>query len=68
MNDLGFPLEGRAFLPHITLGRIRKPPPPPLPVVALPATGCRAESLGLYESRLLPTGPEYTALACWPLA
>ncbi len=67
MNDLGFPLEGRAFRPHITIGRMKCPPRGPLPEIALPSTGCRAEKVILYESRLLPDGPQYTAMAEWAL-
>lgn len=72
LEPLGVPREKRAFVPHLTLARIE----PPRPVDALART---AEELGssdfgsacesrfnLYESKLKPSGAEYTKLDTFP--
>jgi 2'-5' RNA ligase len=71
---LGFTPESRAFTPHITLGRSRGPaggrvlrealetaPPPETEPMTV-------RQIIVFESRLLPTGAEYTPLATLPLA
>ena len=66
--ELGFPLENRAFAPHLTLARLD---PPKLPSNLLEATRERcdrsfgsftAREFHLIESKLKPTGAEYTKL------
>lgn len=68
LHELGFPLEERAFTPHLTLARID---PPKLPANLLEATRIHSDrSFGsftarefhLIESKLKPTGAEYTKL------
>ncbi len=71
LRRLGVPLEKRRYRPHLTLGRVRSGSeelaaahlgnaPLPLPV--------DLTRLVLFESRLHPEGPVYTALAEFPLA
>ena len=66
----GFRREGRAYHPHITLGRFRRPPRrlPRGDELALPVTGCRIEQIVLLQSDLAPGGAVYTSLAQFPLA
>lgn len=70
----GYPLEARAFRPHITLARVRQ---------AMPLANARAlalaartvvyrgvqqvSALSLMESTLAPGGPRYTKVASIPL-
>ncbi len=62
---VGIPPDGRSLSPHLTLGRIRDGGRWRMP--DLPGTGTIArdtiDHLTLYESRLSPQGPTYTALA-----
>jgi len=71
--QLGFPPENRAFTPHITLGRSRAPgggrvlsemletaPPPETESMTV-------RQVVVFESRLLPTGAQYTPRATLPL-
>jgi 2'-5' RNA ligase len=57
--------ERRAFLPHVTVARVRDPsrlrPPPPLPV--LPELSFRGEVVTLLRSRPGPGGSRYEPLA-----
>jgi RNA 2',3'-cyclic 3'-phosphodiesterase len=68
VSELGVPLEARAFHPHLTLARWRESRPIDRER-ALEAGHrnviARAEVTGatLYQSRLSPAGPRYTALA-----
>jgi 2'-5' RNA ligase len=73
LNQLGYPPETRPFAAHITLARLKSPPPPesirqflsrnadlvsdPIPVT----------QFVLYSSQLAPSGPTYTAEATYPL-
>lgn len=70
---LGFPPEGRAFTPHITLGRSRSTaggrvfqrvletaPPPDTATLEV-------QRVVVFESRLLPGGAQYKPLATVPL-
>lgn len=66
MHQLGFPLEGRPFHPHLTLGRVRKharPQDVPNLEAMLSDLSCHAtvtvQSLDLMESTLRPDGAEY---------
>ena len=77
MVPLGFPVEerkgncnrlGRAFTPHLTLGRIKQPRPDPdfralLETAASTRVGTtRVEMFSLMQSILSPKGPTYTHL------
>jgi 2'-5' RNA ligase len=68
LQDLGFAGEDRAFHPHITLARIRKPTQNPEFRSLLSTYYNRqfghipVEAVHLFESHLQPTGPVYTIL------
>jgi RNA 2',3'-cyclic 3'-phosphodiesterase len=72
-TDLGFPPEGRAFTPHLTLGRARSTAGGDVLREALenvrpPATEATlVTQVILFESRLAPRGAEYHHLATLPL-
>ena len=68
VEALGLPIEDRAFHPHLTIARWRESRPAdrshalgaaPNGVVAR----VRIDGATLYQSRLSPSGPAYTALA-----
>jgi RNA 2',3'-cyclic 3'-phosphodiesterase len=72
MHKLGFPLETRPFAPHLTLARFE---PPGLPGKLGPAVkqnstrnfgSLAAREFHLIESKLKPTGAEYTTLQSFP--
>ncbi len=72
MADLGFPLEGRPFSPHLTLGRVqdqasgenRRQISAAVLAVSLEATEpWLVESVRLVQSHLSPDGATYTTLA-----
>ncbi|HXI32185.1 MAG TPA: RNA 2',3'-cyclic phosphodiesterase [Vicinamibacterales bacterium] len=65
---LGLPLEDRAFHPHLTLARWResRPADRDRALAAAPrgvVGRARIDGATLYQSRLSPAGPSYTALA-----
>lgn len=68
LQKLGFPLEERPFRPHLTLARFNPPGMPPKLLAA--AQHNQSHSFGsfstpefhLIESKLKPTGAEYTTL------
>ncbi|MFC7705676.1 RNA 2',3'-cyclic phosphodiesterase [Plastorhodobacter daqingensis] len=70
----GCTVEARRFIPHVTLGRF-SPASADLPrlekaLVQFSTFSAGPEAVpafGLYESRLLPSGPHYTQLAEYPL-
>ena len=72
---LGVAAEGRAYHPHVTLGRVngsveaaaREGLAQALSTVDFEAT-VRLRSLDLMQSELTATGPRYTTLAAVPLA
>lgn len=74
-----YPIEGRDFQPHVTIGRFQtrepetKPAPehkfqerPKLPEVKLDL--CKFEHIHLYRSRMTPQGPHYDVLETFLLA
>jgi len=69
LGVLGFPPEGRAFRPHLTLGRIRSARGVERlqEIIAAHASAdvgtSLARELTLFQSELLPGGARYTALA-----
>jgi 2'-5' RNA ligase len=73
MEELGFTKEGRAYTPHLTVGRLRSGKGRGTVAQALDAI--RASDLGsmevreiiLFRSHLKPTGAEYTKLGSFPL-
>jgi RNA 2',3'-cyclic 3'-phosphodiesterase len=70
---IGFPPEGRAFRPHITLGRVREGHRLPRDAVGvleeMPAgSPFLADQVVLYESRQTPTGPFYSVRLAQSLA
>lgn len=73
LNELGFPIEGRAFTPHITLGRSRSAAGARLlrqvfQTVAPPSSApMQVREIVVFESRLAPTGAQYRSLATIPL-
>ena len=67
MEAAGFPREGRAYHPHVTLARARNALPPPMRgrLMALddasePTELMRVHEFVLMESRLHPKGAQYT--------
>lgn len=72
LSDAGFSREGRAFHPHVTVGRVRRRLPPGWAAQFAGAlSGKRfgvvpAGSYQLYESRLSPGGSVYTVLSDVP--
>ena len=69
LDKLGFPREKRAFHPHLTLGRVRAPSNlkeilEELEKNKMAALGeMSVQKITFFQSRLKPTGAEYTALA-----
>ena len=72
VHKLGYPLENRPFAPHLTLARFE---PPGFPTKLGPAIkenslrdfgSLTAREFHLIESRLKPTGAEYTTLQSFP--
>lgn len=68
LDPLGFPRENRAFLPHLTVARVRGKAPRELATYvqqnAKTDYGSEiVESVELYQSELLPEGSRYTILA-----
>lgn len=71
-NKLGFPLENRPLTPHLTLARFEPPGlPAPLATAVKQNTNrsfgsLTAREFHLIESKLKPTGAEYTTLQTFP--
>lgn len=73
LRKKGFPKEGRAYTPHLTLGRVRSPKNKEGLVTLLEAH--KGESLGsmqvgsidLMQSQLSPKGAVYSVLESFPL-
>jgi 2'-5' RNA ligase len=74
LEPLGFTREGRAFRPHLTLGRIKDPRRPPdltraLADVTVPTCNSfDVREILVYKSDLRPTGAIYTKLQHLPFA
>jgi 2'-5' RNA ligase len=72
VHKLGYPLEDRPFTPHLTLARLEPPGLPPKLGSAAKENAVRtfgsfaAHEFHLIESRLKPTGAEYTTLQSFP--
>ena len=65
-HELGFSLEDKAFMPHVTLGRIKELGAVDLEKLSTefpkPPQSGAFERLVLFKSELLPSGPIYSAL------
>ena len=69
-RSAGLAAETRKFVPHITLARLNRSSAPIAPWLArhaqLAPGPWQVDALGLYESRLTPSGPVYTQIAQFP--
>jgi 2'-5' RNA ligase len=74
VHRLGFPLEARPFAPHLTLARFPLPGVPPKLLQAIkeksgqPFGSLRTQDFHLIESKLKPTGAEYTTVQTFHFA
>jgi len=70
VEPMGVARESRAFVPHVTLARIRRPSDATSIVEAakLEAAPVHFDELRLYQSELTREGSVYTVLGSWPLA
>jgi 2'-5' RNA ligase len=73
LEGVEFAREARAFSPHLTLARFHEPGTVAerqalTEVVVRPGPTCPIDHVTLYQSRLSPKGPTYTALRRAPLA
>jgi RNA 2',3'-cyclic 3'-phosphodiesterase len=74
MHKLGFPLETRPFAPHLTLARFEPAGLPAKLGTAVTENSTRnfgsliAREFHLIESKLKPTGAEYTTVQSFPFA
>ena len=72
LHRMGFPLEDRAFTPHLTLARFNPPGLPPKLGSAVSDHASRsfgsltAREFHLIESKLKSTGAEYTTVKSFP--
>ena len=69
-EPLGFPSEGRAYTPHLTVARFKLPVPmksgfPTIDTAAIDAFGL--DELTLFRSHLSPKGARYEAIGEFPL-
>ena len=72
----GFAPEGRAYSAHLTIARVKEPPPPLaraalrqlLKETAADAGRCRIEALTVFRSRTAPRGAVYEPLLRVPLS
>ena len=73
LTALGIAREKRAFHPHITVGRVRRPKKAPALLERLRAEADQAfgtqhvQEIVLFQSRLSPAGPTYSILHAEPL-
>jgi 2'-5' RNA ligase len=74
LHQLGFPMEDRPFIPHLTLARFNAPVLPPKLATAAMENATRSfgsltsREFHLIESKLKSTGAEYTTLQSFPFA
>ena len=74
LAKLGFPAEGRALAPHVTVGRVRAPRRAPGLASVIEAGRTRrfgrvdVNQIALMRSDLSPRGARYTTLAAFPLS
>ena len=69
LEPLGFEREGRAYVPHLTLGRARgRPVTLEATEVSPPVHGFSVRRLDLVESVLGSAGATYSTLAAYPLS
>ncbi|HEX9910565.1 MAG TPA: 2'-5' RNA ligase family protein, partial [Desulfatiglandales bacterium] len=75
LSPFGIKEEERAFRPHLTLGRFKKPGKRQTELEQLLATyrdlaspACTLGELVLFRSDLKPGGAVYTKMLSWPLA
>lgn len=75
LSPFGIKEEERAFRPHLTLGRFKKPTKRPTEMEQLLATygglsspACTLDELVMFRSDLKPGGAVYTRVLSWPLA
>src|SRR5208283_1724230 len=72
LHQLGFPMEDRPFIPHLTLARFNAPALPPKLAAAAKENAARffgsltSREFHLIESKLKSTGAEYTTLQTFP--
>ncbi len=72
LHQLGFTMEDRPFIPHLTLARFNAPSLPPKLIAAAKENAARsfgsltAREFHLIESKLKSTGAEYTTLHSFP--
>jgi 2'-5' RNA ligase len=74
LGSLGYPLEDRPFSVHLTIARIKHAPPGSRRLLDEALAACdfepllqRVDRVTIFESRLSPQGPRYTALRELPL-
>lgn len=70
LEPLGFAPEGREFVPHLTLGRLKTPaglPPPDADWADRPLGRMTVREVVLMESRLSPAGAAYRLVRAFPL-
>jgi 2'-5' RNA ligase len=71
LEEVGIPPELRPFSPHLTLARVREPQGlragPLLEGITPSGASGLVDAITLFESRLSPKGPAYTALQRTPL-
>ena len=69
-EPLGFPAEGRAYTPHLTLARFKLPVPLRSGFPEIDTSGVKpfeVEDIVLFRSHLSPKGARYEVMAVFPL-
>lgn len=66
IEQIGFKMETRVFVPHVTLARANDPISLPSGITCDPLE-IKVTGFTLYESRTLPSGSEYDSLRVFPL-
>lgn len=65
LEPLGFPREARAFMPHVTIARLKAPRPVTLSVIPEPVV-LPVDRICLFESHLRRPAPVYEEVATFP--